>query len=82
MDELGVKLNQSGIRGDIGGHLINHLCYADNLNLISLSSDGMQSLLDLYGTFAIEHLLIYNGSKSYSLSFNTKHIKFHTPTIK
>ena len=30
MGELSVKLNQSGIGGDIGGHLINHLCYVDD----------------------------------------------------
>ena len=40
MDELSVKLNQSGI----GGHLINYLCFGDDLCLISLSSVGMQSL--------------------------------------
>ena len=38
MDELGIKLNQSGIGGDICGHLINHLYYANALGLISLSS--------------------------------------------
>ena len=47
MDDLSIKLNQSGIGGDIGGDIINHLCYANNLCLISLSSDGMQKLLDM-----------------------------------
>ena len=47
MDELSVKLSQSDVGGDIGGHLINYLSYADDLCLISLSSAGMQSLLDL-----------------------------------
>ena len=44
MDDLSIKLNQSGIGGVIGGHLINHLCYADDLCLNSLSSAGMQKL--------------------------------------
>ena len=35
MDDLSIKLNSSGIGGDIGGHLMNHLCYADDLCLIS-----------------------------------------------
>ena len=34
MDDLSIKLNQSGIGGVIGGHLINHLCYADDLCLL------------------------------------------------
>ena len=29
MDDLSIRLNQSGIGGVIGGHLINNLCYAD-----------------------------------------------------
>ena len=61
MDDLSIKLNQSGIGGVIGGHLINHLCYADDLCLRSLSSAGMQNLLDMCSTYAIEHLLTYNG---------------------
>ena len=79
MDDLSIELNQSGIGGDIGGHLINHLCYADDLCLISLSSDGMQKLLDMCSTYAIAHLLIYNGCKIYSLCFKPKYVKFYAP---
>ena len=79
MGQLSIKLNRSGIGGNIGGHLINHLCYADDLCLISLSSAGMQKLLDMCSNYAIEHLLTYNGSKSFSLCFKPKHIKFHAP---
>ena len=57
MDLLSIKFNRSGIGGNIGGHLINHLCYADDLCLISLSSAGMQKLLDMCSSYAIEHLL-------------------------
>ena len=42
MEQLSVKLNSSNIGGDIGGVLVNHLCYADDIYLISLSSAGMQ----------------------------------------
>ena len=79
MDQLSIRLNRSGIGGDIGGHLINHLCYADDLCLISLSSAGMQSLLDICNSYAIEHVLTYNSNKSYSLCFKPKHIKFARP---
>ena len=44
IDQLSIRLNTSSIGGDIGGHLINYLCYADDLCLISLSSAGMQSM--------------------------------------
>ena len=80
-DKFSVKLNQSDNGGDIGSHLINHLCYADDLYLISSSSTGMQSLLDLCSTYAIEHLLTNNGRKSYSLDFKLKHLKCHAPIL-
>ena len=41
MNNLSVSLNHSGIGGSLGGNLINHLCYADDLCLIALSSSGM-----------------------------------------
>ena len=79
MDQLSIQLNRSGIGRDIAGYLINHLCYADDLCLISLSSAGMQSLLDIGNSYAIEHVLTYNSSKLYSLCFKPKHIKFDRP---
>ena len=41
MDKLSVALNSSGIGGYLGNVFLNHLCYADDLCLISLSSTGM-----------------------------------------
>ena len=67
MDDLSIKLNQSGIGGDIGGYSINHLCYADELCLIGLSSAGIQKLPDICSAYVIEHLLTYKRCKSYSL---------------
>ena len=46
MDDSSVKLNCSGNGGYIGTSFINHLCYADDLCPISLSSIGMQHLLN------------------------------------
>ena len=40
IDDLSLKLNCSGVGGYIGTSFINHLCYADDLCLISLSSSG------------------------------------------
>ena len=63
MDDLSMHLNSSGIGGYLGTAFINHLCYADDLCLISLSSSGMQQLLHICNTYAAEHQLLYNGSK-------------------
>ena len=81
MDQLSVKLNASNIGGDIGGVLVNHLCYADDICLISLSSAGMQQLLYICDTYAKEYDLLYNGSKSYSLCFKPKCSIFNRPVF-
>ncbi len=44
MDDLSKELNSSRIGGNVGGNRINHLCYADDLTLISLFSAGMEKL--------------------------------------
>ena len=47
--------------------------------LISFSSSGMQQLLNVCDSFSIEHSLLYNGTKSYSLFFKPNAIKFERP---
>ena len=75
------KLNSSNIGGDIGGKLVKHLCYADDISLISLSSVSMQQLLHICDIYANEHDLLYNGAKSYSLCFKPKCSTFNRPTF-
>ena len=41
MDDLSVALNNSGIGGYLGDAFLNHLCYADDICLISVSSDNV-----------------------------------------
>ena len=41
MDDLSVALNNSGIGGYLEDAFLNHLCYADDICLISLSSDNV-----------------------------------------
>ena len=79
MDKHSMALNNTAIGGHIGGQLLNHLCYADDMCLISISSAGMQELLNVFHSYAIEHLLLYNGNKSYSLRFKPTSIKFQRP---
>ena len=52
MDKLSVKLNALNIKGGIGDVLVNRLCYADDICLISLSSAGIQKLLNICDTYA------------------------------
>ena len=79
MNNLSVSLNHSSIGGSLGGNLINHLCYADDLCLIALSSLGMQCLLNICDKYATGHKLTYNATKSFTLCFKPKHIKIGFP---
>ena len=79
MNNLSVTLNQSGIGGFLGESLVNHICYADDLCLIALSSSGMQHLLDLCSVYATNHQLSYNATKSFSLCFKPNRIKIKPP---
>ena len=81
MDDLSIHLNSSGIGGYIGTAFINHLYYADDLCLISLSSSGIQQFSYICNEYAAEHQLIYNGSKSFFLCFKRKDLKISSPTI-
>ena len=81
MNNLSLSLNNSGMGGSLGDNIINQLCYADDLCLISLSSLGMQHLLDICDTYAINHQLSYSATKSFSLCFRPKQIKIKRPSF-
>ena len=48
VNELSELLNKSGIGGNLGGTLINHMLYADDICIVSLSSSGLQHLLNIH----------------------------------
>ena len=82
IDKLCITLNRSGIGGYFQEMIfLNHLCYADDLCLISLSSTRMQQLLTMCQKYAMDHQLLYNGSKLYSLCFKSKSIKITQPSF-
>ena len=58
MDGLSTSLNSSKIGGHIGGNLLNNLCYANDMCLVSLSSAGMQRLLNICNNYAEQHSLL------------------------
>ena len=50
MDDLSVALNNSGIGGYLGDAFLNHLCYADDICLISLSSNNVVRYYIVYSS--------------------------------
>ena len=48
VNELRELLNKSGIGRNMGGTIINHMLYVDDICIVSLSSSGLQQLLIKY----------------------------------
>ena len=73
MDDLSVALNNSGIEGYLGDAFLNHLCYTDDICLISLSSDNVVRyyiVYSMYGfvTFVRKFIFVhlcYNENNSF-----------------
>ena len=59
MDDLSVALNNSGIGGYLGGAFLNHLCYADDICLISLSSDNVVRYYIVYSMYGFVTFYAY-----------------------
>ena len=74
MDDLSIALNNSGIGGYLGEAFLNHLSYADDMCLISLSSSRMRQSFNICQNYATNHQLLYNGVKSFSLCFKNNAI--------
>ena len=53
MDDLSVALNNSGIGWYLGDAFLNHLCYADDICLISLSSDNVVRYYIVYSMYGL-----------------------------
>ena len=71
VNELSELLNKSGIGGNLGGTLINHMLYADDICIVSLSSSGLQHLLNICSDYCERHNLTFNAKKSICMYFST-----------
>ena len=47
----------------VGGMVVNHLMYADDLVIISLSTAGLQSLLKICSDYGYDNDVKYNAKK-------------------
>ena len=80
MDDLSEKLNDLKIGCMVGALIINHLLYADDLVLISPSSRGLHTLLEVCEKFGFKNDIIFNAKKSAIMCFKPKnHLKFTIP---
>ena len=57
------------IGGSLGGKRINHMLYADDLCIVSLSSAGLQKLLSICDEHCASHSITFNVKKSVCMFF-------------
>ena len=69
INDLCVRLTNSGIGGTLGGKFVNHMIYADDLCIVSLSSFGLQTLLKMCTDYCDLHDIKFNATKSVCLFF-------------
>ena len=77
IDGLSDILNKSTIGGTLGGKPINHLLYADDLCIVSLSSAGLQQLLSICDQYCASHSITFNVRKSVCMFFKSKMNKLY-----
>ena len=71
VNELSELLNKSGIGGNLGGTIINHMLYAVDICIVSLSSSGLEHLLNISSDYCERHDLTFNAKKSMCMYFST-----------
>ena len=64
MDNLSIQLHRQPIGCSVGGTVVNHMLYADDIILIAPSAKVLQKLLDISHTYGCNHDIAFNPSKS------------------
>ena len=72
VDDLSERLNKLDIGCVVGALIVNHILYADDLVLISLSSRGLYRLLRECEEYGIEADIVFNATKSAVMCFKSK----------
>ena len=75
MNDLSKQLSMCTTGCMVGGALINHLMYADDLVVFSPSSAGLQQLLNVCSVYGEQHDIQYNPAKSVIMICRTKEDK-------
>ena len=82
MDNLSSLLNMCNAGCVINGTSFNHLMYADDTVLIAPSASGLQKLLQICETYAVECDIIFNVKKTKCIVVKPKLLKkLNMPTV-
>ena len=60
LDKLSIQLGSARVGCTVGNMVVNHLKFADDICVFSLSISGLQCLLNICGDYAAEHNITFN----------------------
>ena len=72
-DQLFERLRASGIGCHVGKLYAGAFGYADDVALLAPLLDALREMVSIYETYAAEHYLLFNISKSKLMYFKTCH---------
>ena len=72
IDDLFVRLQESGIGCKMGDSYAGCLGYADDLSLLAPTKKGLQKIIDIFENYANEFEILFNANKSQFLIFEGK----------
>ena len=74
MDELSLELTNKGKGARIGQTVINHLVFADDICLMTITTGTMKILLEICKKYAANHNLAFNPNKTELQCFLPKYM--------
>ena len=71
INDFSIRLTNSGIGGTLGGKFVNHMIYTDDQCIVSLSSSGLQTLLNMRIDYCHLYDIKFNAKESVCLFFRS-----------
>ena len=82
LDKLSISLSSSSVGCKLVDKSFNHLMYADDMTVLAPSVKGLQNLINICASYAEEHEIVFNSSKTVCLCISAKSYKpKHLPTV-
>ena len=75
INNLSLTLSKTNIGCRLGGRLISHIVYADDLCILSMSPCGIQTLLNICDKYGSDHDIIHDSKKSLTMLLKPKKLK-------
>jgi hypothetical protein len=81
-DDFGLELINCNIGCHLGGKCLKHIVYTDDLCLLSVSSNGMQKLLNIHKCYTSYRAIIYRCQQRITVLFKPRIYNNSNPFLR